>query len=180
MPRPFRQAPKKLDATSLQNYANSALAARAMSSAELRRKLKAKAADPADIEPIVAKLAEYGAIDDQKFASTYAVYRKQNQSFGAQRVLRDLRTRNVAPEIAAQATSEAFAGTDEIQLIEEHLARKFRGKNLPEYLKEPKHVASAFRRLRTAGFSSSNSMKVLRRYADFIEEIDVNEEEEAD
>lgn len=177
MPRPFRQPAKKLDATSLQNYANNALAARALSSAELRRKLRAKAADPADIEPIIAKLAEYGALDDQKFAATYATYRKQNQGFGAQRVLRDLRTRNVDPEVAAQATSQAFAGSDEMQLIEDHLARKYRGKNLAEYLKEPKHLASAFRRLRTAGYSSANSMKVLRRYAEFVEDLEIPEED---
>src|SRR6266478_1747061 len=79
---------------------------------------------------------------------------------------RDLRTKGM---------ETTFAETDELELIDAYLGRKFRGKDLPVWLSEEKNLASAFRRLRYAGFSSGNSIRVLKRYAaqaDALEEID--------
>jgi regulatory protein len=48
-------------------------------------------------------------------------------------------------------------------------------------LQDDKHLASAFRRLRNAGFSAGGSIKVLKRYAaeaDRLEEIDEEEQPE--
>ena len=59
----------------------------------------------------------------------------------------------------------AYSATDETALIEQFLARKFRGRDLGALLQEEKHLASAFRRLRTAGFSAGSSIQVLKRYA---------------
>ena len=50
-------------------------------------------------------------------------------------------------------------------MIESFLARKYRGKDLGALLSEEKHLASAFRRLRAAGFSTGNSIRVLKRFA---------------
>ena len=62
------------------------------------------------------------------------------------------------------AVEAAYSGVDEVALIESFLARKYRGKNLGELLGEEKHLASVFRRLRGAGFSAGNSIRVLKRY----------------
>jgi regulatory protein len=62
-------------------------------------------------------------------------------------------------------------------LIEAFLKRKYRGKDLGPLLKEEKNLASAFRRLRYAGFSSSESIRVLKRYASRAEELELMEEE---
>ena len=57
-------------------------------------------------------------------------------------------------------------------MIEEYLARKFRATNLPIYLQDEKKLASVYRRLRTAGFSSGASIRVLKRYAAQAEELE--------
>ena len=65
-------------------------------------------------------------------------------------------------------------GQCEIQPTSDHefIARKFRSYNMIEYLAEPKHLASAYRKLRYAGFSSSVVVKVLKRYSERAEEIE--------
>ena len=55
-------------------------------------------------------------------------------------------------------------------MIQRFLERRYRGKNLKEYLKEEKNLASAYRRLRTAGFTSSASLKVLKRFTQVSED----------
>lgn len=146
-------------------YAAQALSARAQSTSELRTKLRKKAARPEDVDEILAYLKESGYVDDRRFAGAFAEWRKENQGMGKARVVRDLMARRVAPAVAQAAVEAAYKGTDEVALIEDFLARKYRGKNLKALLNEQKHLASAFRRLRTAGFSSSNSIRVLKRYA---------------
>jgi len=143
-----------------------------MSSGELRQKLRMKALDQNDIDPVVAKLVEYGVIDDNRYAEAYASARKENQLFGQARVLRDLNKKRIPSTLAKEAVATTFSGSDEIAMIEDYLARKFRSKHLPDFLKEQKNMASAFRRLRTAGYSSTNSLKVLRRYSEHAEHID--------
>jgi regulatory protein len=60
-------------------------------------------------------------------------------------------------------------------MIERFLARKYRGKDLGALLKEQKNLASAYRKLRQAGFSTGPSIRVLKRYAaeaERLEEMD--------
>ena len=168
----FRPPPRKKDAAKLWDYALRALGRRALTAAEIRQKLKEKAEDAGDIEPVMAKLREYGYLNDERFAEEYANSRKANQSFGKMRVLQDLRGRRVGSEIAAQAVGKIYADTDEVALVEEYIARKFRSYNMIEYLAEPKHLASAYRKLRLAGFSSPVVVKVLKRYSERAEEIE--------
>ena len=156
----------------MQSYAALLLAQRAMSSGELRQKLRLKALDPADIDPLIEQLTEYGVLNDARYAEAYASARKENQGFGQARVLNDLSKRRIPTALAKVAIATTFAGTDELVLNEDFLARKFRNKNLPEFLKETKNLASAFRRLRTAGYSSTNTLKVLRRYSEQANHID--------
>jgi len=164
--------PKKKDAAKLWEYALNALGRRALSAGEIRQKLKDKAADQADVEPAMAKLKEYGYLDDANFAETYASARRANQSFGKIRVMRDLRTRRVGSETAEKAIEKVFAGTDEMALAEVYVARKFRNRDLKEYLADPNHLASAYRKLRYAGFSSTVTVRVLKRYSERAEEIE--------
>ncbi len=156
------------------SYAARTLASRAQSVSELRDKLRRKAAHREDIDDVLRRLKDAGFVNDQRFAESFAAWRRENQGLGKTRVVRDLLTRRVAPAVAAKAADAAFAGVDEIQMIEQFLARKFRGKNLRVLLKEEKHLASAFRKLRGAGFSPGNAIRVLKRYAaeaDRLEEL---------
>jgi regulatory protein len=171
MPKP-RTPAKKKDAAQLWNYALNALGRRALSSGEIRERLRQKAEDPVDVEPVLAKLREYGYLDDERFAESYAGARQSNQGLGKLRVLRDLRTRRVGAQTAEKAVEKIYAGTEEIKLAEEFVARKFRNYNLAEYLADPNHLASAYRKLRYAGFSSSVCIRVLKRYSERADEIE--------
>ena len=67
---------------------------------------------------------------------------------------------------------------DEVRLIEAFLARKFRNKPLAVHLEGPRHMASVYRKLRLAGFSSGNAIRVLKRYAERADELASLEDEE--
>jgi regulatory protein len=169
--------PKPLDSNGLMSFAAQALSARALTISELREKLKRRAADPSDIDPVLARLKDAGYLNDQRFAESYASWRRDDGGFGKTRVLRDLMARRVAPAVAKQAAEAAYKGSDEVAMIEAFLHRKYRGKDLAALLQEQKHLASAYRKLRTSGFSTANSIKVLKRYAEQAELLEESEEE---
>jgi len=117
------------------------------------------------IKANAARLREYGYTDDQKFSEAFASARLQNQGFGKFRVLRDLQSKRVSSGVAEQAVSKIFEDSDEKELIDAYLARKYRSVNLHDFLQLDKNVASAYRRLRTAGFSSSATLAALKRHS---------------
>jgi len=167
--------PKPLDLEGLMNYAAKALTARAQSGSELRARLRQRAAQASDVDQVMRRLKDAGWIDDQSFAHAYTNWRKENQGFGKTRVLRDLMGRRVAPAVAKRAVDAAYEGVDEAALIEPFLQRKYRGKDLRAFLAEEKNLASAFRRLRAAGFSAGASIRVLKRHAARAEELEAEE-----
>lgn len=163
---------KLLAAEELMSYAVRLLGGRALSTGELRQKLLRKAEKAGDIEGVLVRLKELGYLNDKRFADAYAAARLENQGFGKMRVLRDLRQRRVAPVVAEKAVQQAFEQTDEIALIEKFLERKFRTADLARLLADEKKLASAYRRLRLAGFGAGNSIRVLKRYASRAEELE--------
>jgi regulatory protein len=179
-PRPRKQRePKLLDAEGLWSYALKILGMRALSTGEVRDKLKRKAQNNDDIDGTISRLRDYGYLNDARFAESYAQARRDGEGFGKMRVIRDLRQRRVAPAVAEQAVKGAFADADETGMIEAYLARKYRGKNLTEFLQEDRNLNAAFRRLRYAGFGSGTAIRVLKRYAARAEEPQDDEEDSA-
>lgn len=173
--------PKKLNSAELWEYALRILHVRAYSARELERKLRSRSDSAATTADVMAKLREYSLLDDKRFAEVYAQSRLEGRGLGANRVLRDLRARSVPQDVANVAVGQVYAEINEGELIQQYLERKFRGKNLREYLSEEKHLASAFRRLRTAGFSSGASIKALRQFAAKAGELEeMGEDEGAD
>jgi regulatory protein len=170
----------KLSGEALWNFALRMLGDRAHSAAELKRKLIRRAEAPSDVTSVMTRLGEYGMIDDRKFSESFASARLANQGYGRFRVLRDLRSKQVPAGVADQAVADVFAGSDEKQLARDYLERKYRGKDLPTLLKEEKHFASAYRRLRLAGFSAHASLAVLKSYHNRAEEFEPGEEDERD
>jgi SOS response regulatory protein OraA/RecX len=162
----------KLDLDALRNYALRALSMRGLSVSELQLKLKQRAEAPGDVATVLGSLQSYGYIDDQRLSEGIASSRAQGGNTGAQRVVRDLLKKRIPPAVAREAVSQAFKDVDEPALIREYLARKMRGKNLGEYLKEPKNLASLYRKLRVAGFSSPSSIRVLKSYSEHAEELE--------
>src|SRR5271155_4697757 len=137
---------KLLDKNGLMNFAARALSARALTISELRDKLKRRAAEPSDVDQVLARLKESGYLNDQRFAESYSSWRRDDGGFGKTRVLRDLMARRVAPAVAKKAAEAAFQGVDEVAMIQKFLDRKYRGKDLGALLKEEKHLASAYRK----------------------------------
>lgn len=167
----------KLDEGRLWDYALRILARKAYSAGEIKQKLSQRAALISDVPGVLTKLKEYGFADDEKFSETFAQARLRNQGFGRSRVLRDLQSKRVSPKVAEQAIEKTFAGTSEADLIDNFMARKYRSKDLVEFLKEEKNLASAYRKLRLAGFTSNGTLAALKRHAKHAADWDVEENE---
>jgi regulatory protein len=166
---------KLLDPPALWDYALKSAGARAQSTGEMRAKLRERAGRAEDVEATLIKLKEYGFLDDTRFAESYAAARLENQGFGKQRAMRDLRQRRVAPVIAERVVEQVYAGKDESLLIEEFIRRRYRNADREKLFQQDKDLASAFRRLRVAGFQTSNIIRVLKRFAvnpDLLDSID--------
>jgi regulatory protein len=157
--------PPKLDENALWNYALRILGRKPYSAAELKQKLTLRALSAQDVPQVLTKLTEYGFANDEKFSESFATSRLNNDGFGRGRVMRDLRLRRVPQKVAEKAVEKTFAQVSESELIENYLARKYRSRNLSDFLQEEKNLASAYRRLRNAGFSSGASLAALKRHA---------------
>lgn len=153
----------KLSRDELARYAARLLSARALSTTELRAKLRKRAAEPADVESLIASLAEYGALDDARFAGNFAETRASGGRFGKQRVLADLMAKRIPAETAREAVDNAFAEVNEEESVAQWLERKYRGQVLREILQAPAKFGSVYRRLRTAGFGAPSALRVLQR-----------------
>jgi regulatory protein len=156
-PRPF------LNEAGLFDYAVKALGRQMRTEADLRRlmKLRAEPGDRGDaaIAAVLARLREYGYLDDAAFAETYARLRQENEKLGARRVRQDLQQKGVGTELIAQTLEAHYGQTNEETLAREHLERKRIRK--PENEKE---TARVMRRLVAAGFSTGVIYKILRQW----------------
>lgn len=152
------------------------LAARGYSVSELRLRLRRRAAATNQADTLLAKFIESGLVNDERFAEVYARARLENQGQGRLRVLADLKRRGVPAQTAAVAVEHVFGDTEEAELIERFLRRKLRGVSLREHLQEPRNLASAYRRLRRAGFSGAGSIRMLQRFSEQADELESMEE----
>jgi regulatory protein len=170
--------PRRLAREALYEYALRALGGRAHSIAELRQKLLRRAEREEDIGEVLSRLKQHGYLDDRRFAGSYASWRLERDGFGRSRVLRELRQKRVAPAVAEEAVKNAYGAADEVDLIEAFLKRKYRKIPLKAHLADPRHLASAYRKLRLAGFGSGNAIRVLKRYAERADELESLEAED--
>src|SRR5579859_4861873 len=111
------------------------------------------------IEAVVARLREYGYLDDVRFAETYARLRQENEKLGVRRVRQDLQQKGVNKELIAETLEARYGQTNEEALARQHLERKRIKKPVNE-----KETARVMRRLVTAGFSSGVIYKILRQW----------------
>jgi len=167
-----KRPPRPLDAGGLWELALKALGTRACSTGELRQKLRARAANPEDVDATLARLKDYRYLDDHRFAENYAEARLENQRLGKNRVTQELRRRRVAPALAEAAVEKTYGQTDEVALIDEFLRRKYKSTPPSELFQDDKQLASAYRRLMRAGFNSGNAIRALKRFAAHPELLD--------
>ena len=163
----FQRKPGKprafLNEAGLFNYATLALGRQMRTEADLKR-LMMKRVEPGErgeavIATVVARLHEYGYLDDAAFAETYARLRQENEKLGQRRVRQDLQQKGVNKELIAETLEARYGQTNEEALARQHLERKRIRK--PENEKE---TARVMRRLVTAGFSTGVIYKILRQW----------------
>ena len=171
---------KELHSQELFEYAVRSLARRAQSSAELRAKLRERAADVSEIDGVIERLREYHYLDDKRFAEQFAAARLENQRFGRARTLNDLRGRRVFRTIVEAAVENAYKDINEVTLIEDYIRRKFRNAPREHLFESDKDLASAYRRLLRAGFRSGAVIPVLKRFAKNPDLLDGVEEPPSD
>jgi regulatory protein len=163
---PLSRARKKsapLNQSGLYDYAVKALGRAMRTEAELRRLMRARV-EPGErgdavITSVVARLKEYGYLDDAAFAETYARLRQENEKLGRRSVQQKLAQKGVPAPIANEAVDARYSNTDEEALARKHLERKRIRK--PENEKE---TARVMRRLVAAGFSTGVIYKILRQW----------------
>lgn len=127
------------------------LAAKPRSVAELRERLLEKEWTNSEIvEAVLAKLGEYGYLNDERFAFGYAAYRVRQKPVGRQRLRRDLQLKKVDRETADEALKLVFEETPEEKLIDRAIEKRTRLRGLPRTRAE---VKSLFDHLLRQGFS---------------------------
>jgi regulatory protein len=126
------------------------LAAKPRSVAELReRLLQRKGTTEAVVEAVIARLREYGYLDDERFAFSYASYKVKQKPLGRRRLERDLKFKKIDSGVADQALEMVFAETPEEQLIDQAIAKRIRIRGKPTNRAEAK---SLFEHLLRRGF----------------------------
>jgi len=152
-----------LNEAGLHDYAVKSLGRAMRSEADLRRLMRQRV-EPGEqgvaiVDAVVARLKEYGYLNDQSFAETYARLRQENEKLGVRRVRQDLKQKGVNTELVEQTLDARYGSTNEEALARQHLERKRIRK--PENQKE---TARVMRRLVTAGFSTGVIYKILRQW----------------
>src|SRR5262249_47394712 len=101
------------------------LAAKPHSVAELReRLLRGKSASEEVIETVIARLREYGYLNDEHFAFCYASYKMKQKPVGRRRLERDLKLKKIENSVANEALEMIYAETPEEQLIDDAIAKR--------------------------------------------------------
>ena len=144
------------------------LAARPRSVAELReRLLRRKNTDEEVVETVIARLREYGYLDDERFAFSYASHKVKQKPVGRRRLERDLKFKKIDNAVANEALEMVFAETPEEQLIDQAIAKRLRIRGKPKNRAEAK---SLFDHLLRQGFEFE---VVSEKVRSLIEDADV-------
>jgi regulatory protein len=126
------------------------LAAKPRSVAELReRLLRGKNTNGEVVETVIARLREYGYLNDERFAFGYASYKVKQRPLGRRRLARELKFKKVDSGVADAALELVFSETPEEQLIDQAIAKRLRLRGKPKNRLEAK---SLFDHLLRQGF----------------------------
>lgn len=155
--------------------AGNLLAAKPRSINELRERLLEKEWTNEEIvEAVIAKLGEYGYVNDERFAFGYASSRVRQRPLGRGRLLRDLQLKKVDRETADEAVRLVFEETPEEELIDRAIQKRIRLRGVPQTRPETK---SLFDHLMRQGFSFDLIIRRVRAATDAS--LDETDEDEA-
>jgi regulatory protein len=140
--------PEELRARTFQRAAK-LLAAKPRSIAELRERLAERCSSKAIVETVIARLREYGYLDDERYALTYASSKVRQQPIGRRRLEQSLVMKKVDRAIADEALDQVFTETPEEELIDRAIEKRVRLRGHPKTRAEAK---SLFDHLLRQGF----------------------------
>ena len=127
------------------------LAAKPRSIAELRERLQGiGGSNKAVVEAVIERLREYGYLDDERFAFSYASLKVKQKPIGRRRLERDLKFKKVDTSVADEALELVYSETSEEELIDRAIERRVRIRGRPKDRKEAK---SLFDHLLRQGFA---------------------------
>jgi regulatory protein len=137
------------------------LTAKQRSVEELReRLLDGRGATEAVVDEVIARLRDYGYLDDSKFAQSYASLRLRERPLGRRRLARDLSLKKVDKQTASTALDEVFEATPEAELIERAIAKRLRLRGKPKSREDAKKL---FDHLLRQGFAFDLVSERVRR-----------------
>jgi regulatory protein len=125
------------------------LAAKPRSVAELRERLLERCSNKAIVETVIARLREYGYLDDERYAQGYASAKLRQQPIGRRRLQQSLQMKKVDRAVADEALDQVFAETPEEELIDRAIEKRVRLRGRPKTRAEAK---SLFDHLLRQGF----------------------------
>jgi regulatory protein len=145
------------------------LAAKPRSIAELReRLLSGQGTNEEVVETVIARLREYGYLNDERFAFSYASYKVKQKPVGRRRLERDLKFKKIDSGVASEALEMVYAETPEEQLIDDAIAKRLRIRGKPKNRAEAK---SLFDHLVRRGFAFELVSEKVRALAtDYADE----------
>ena len=159
-PRPKR---KSYTEEELYNYAVGALARRMRTVAELKRLMRQRVEQDEFgqtlVELVIRRLKDQGYLNDSNYAAVYASFRRDNERFGRNRVITDLKVKGVHGDVIEKAVASAY---DEVN--EEKQARAYLQRKRLQKPKNQKEAARIFRSLLRAGFRSKTIFSILKKW----------------
>lgn len=109
--------------------------------AELReRLLQGKNANKEMVDTVIARLQEYGYLNDDRFAFSYASLKVKRRPIGRRRLERDLKFKKVGKAVAEEALELVYSETPEEQLIEAAIEKRIRLRGKPKTRDEAKKL----------------------------------------
>ena len=141
--------PEKMRERTFQHAAK-LLASKPRSVAELRERLLERPSTTTEIvETVIARLREYGYLDDDRFAVGYAQWKVKQRPIGRRRLERELTMKKVDRSTAGEALDQVYAETPEEDLIDQAVEKRIRLRGAPKTRAEAK---SLFDHLLRQGF----------------------------
>lgn len=147
-PAVSRLTPEQIRARTFQR-AGKLLAAKARSVAELRERLLERCSDKAVVEIVIDRLREYGYLDDERYAVSYASSKVRQSPVGRRRLEQSLAMKKVDRAAANEALDQVYAETTEAELIDRAIEKRIRLRGRPRTRAEAK---SLFDHLLRQGF----------------------------
>lgn len=169
----FKRSIRTYTEPELYDYSVGALGRKMRTVAELKRLLRQRCDDAEIIERVVSRLKEQKYLNDSSYAAAYSSFRRDNQKFGARRVITDLKVKGVHRDLIEKAVGDAYSGVHEEELARAFLKRKRLSKPASN-----KEAARVFRALIRAGFSAGASIRILKNWEVEDEVLTALQEEE--